>query len=359
MSKRRAKGEGSIFKEKTTDYWVAEITLPNGRKRRKRSRQQQVVQDWLLDQRKAVVDNVFLVDERITVGDYLDYFMSNVAAHTLAPSTIHSYSYLIRDHIRPEIGRVRLANLRPAHLQSLYSSKLNSGLSKRTVQYIHAILRRSLNEALRSGLIIRNPTDAVTPPRPTKKPPQTLSADEVNVFLKSVEDHHWYPIYLLAITTGMRKGEILGMQWEDVDLEHGTINVKRTLVDIQGSATLGKPKSATAKRSISLSGKAVEALRQRRLEEGFVFTTSTGRPISQRNLTRHFHASLEKAGLKRMRFHDLRHTAATLLLQANIHPKIVQEMLGHSTIVLTLDTYSHVIPGLHDEAASEMDRILE
>jgi len=157
----------------------------------------------------------------------------------------------------------------------------------------------------------------------------------------------------------MRKGEILGLQWEDVDLEHGVINVQRTLVDIQGNVMLGEPKSATAKRSISLSDKASEVLRQRQLDEGFVFTTSTGRPISQRNLTRHFHGSLEKAGLKRMRFHDLRHTAATLLLQANIHPKIVQEMLGHSTIVLTLDTYSHVIPGLQDEAASEMDRILE
>jgi len=343
MAKRRAKGEGSIFREKTTGYWVAEITLPNGKKRRKRSKQQKVVKEWLLDQRKAVVDNIFLNDERITVADYLDRFMSEVAAHTLAPSTIRSYSYLIRDHIQPEIGRVRLIDLRPEQLQSLYSLKLNAGLSKRTVQYIHAILRRSLNKALRSGLIIRNSTDAVTPPRPVKKPPQTLSADEVNVFLKSVEDHHWYPIYLLAITTGMRKGEILGLQWEDVDLK----------------VMLGEPKSATAKRNISWSVKAIEALRQRKLDEGFVFTTSTGRPISQRNLTRHFHASLEKAGLKRMRFHDLRHTAATLLLQANVHPKIVQEMLGHSTIVLTLDTYSHVIPGLQDGAASEMDRILE
>jgi len=359
MAKRRAKGEGSIFREKTTGYWVAEITLPNGKKRRKRSKQQKVVKEWLLDQRKAVVDNIFLNDERITVADYLDRFMSEVAAHTLAPSTIRSYSYLIRDHIQPEIGRVRLIDLRPEQLQSLYSLKLNAGLSKRTVQYIHAILRRSLNEALRSGLIIRNPTDAVTPPRPAKKPPQTLSADEVNVFLKSVEDHHWYPIYILAITTGMRKSEILGLQWGDVDLERGVINVQRTLVDIQGKVMLGEPKSATAKRNISWSVKAIEALRQRKLDEGFVFTTSTGRPISQRNLTRHFHASLEKAGLKRMRFHDLRHTAATLLLQANVHPKIVQEMLGHSTIVLTLDTYSHVIPGLQDGAASEMDRILE
>jgi len=121
VASRRAKGEGSVFREKSTGYWVAEITLPNGKKRRKRSKQQQVVKKWLLDQRKAVIDNVFLNDERITVADYLDRFMSEVAAHTLAPSTIRSYNYLIRDHIQSEIGRVRLVDLRPNQLQFLYS----------------------------------------------------------------------------------------------------------------------------------------------------------------------------------------------------------------------------------------------
>jgi len=162
--------------------------------------------------------------------------------------------------------------------------------------------------------------------------------------------------------TGMRKGEILGLHWEDVNLENNVISIKHTLVSIQGRSMMEQPKSDAARRTIALPEMVSEVLKEYQLEtgkdEGLVFTTSTDRPISQRNLTRHFHAALANAGLKKIRFHDLRHTAATLLLQAKVHPKVVQEMLGHSTIVLTLDTYSHVIPGIQEEAASEMDRIL-
>ncbi len=161
----------------------------------------------MLEQRKTIQNNLLIDDERLTLGDYLDRFMNEVAVHSLAPSTIRSYNYLIRDHINPEIGYIKLVKLRPDHLQALYSKKLNAGLSKRTVQYIHSIIRRSLNQAVKWGLIYRNPTDAVTPPRPKKEPPRILSADQAKRFLESVEDHPWYPIYLLAITTGMRKGE--------------------------------------------------------------------------------------------------------------------------------------------------------
>jgi integrase len=361
VAKKRARGEGSIFKEASTGYWCAKITLPDGQTKRKRARSQQIVRDWLLEQRKAVKENLLLKDEQITLGAYLDRFMDDVAAHTLAPSTIRSYSYLIRDHIRPEIGNIKLVNLRPDHLQSLYSEKLNVGLSKRTVQYIHSIIRRSLNQALRWGLIYRNPTDAVTAQRQKRNAPSTLSVDEAKKFLESVRSHRWYPIYLLAIMTGMRKGEILGLHWEDVDLENRSISIKHTLVTIQGRTMMSRPKSDAARRTIALPEIVSEELRVYQLEtnkkEGLVFTTSTDRPISQRNLTRHLHAALANAGLQRIRFHDLRHTAATLLLQAKVHPKVVQEMLGHSTIVLTLDTYSHVIPGIQEEAASEMDRL--
>jgi len=360
MAKRRARGEGSIFKEASTDYWRAYVTLPDGSRKYKRSKSQQVVKDWLLQQRQAMRDSLLLSDERLTIGDYLDRFMSDVAAHTLAPSTIRSYSYLIRDHIVPEIGRIRLANLRPDHLQSLYSKKLKAGLSRRTVQYIHAIIRRSLNEAVRWGLIHRNPTDAVTPPRPKKAPPQTLSIEQAKLYLKSVEEHHYFPIYMLAIMNGMRKGELLGLHWEDVDLDDETISIKHALITIQGKSHIGEPKSSTAKRTIAIPEVICTALREYDSDkEGLVFKTPSGKPISQRNLTRHFHKSLESIGCEKMPFHNLRHTAATILLQAKVHPKIVQEMLGHSTITLTLDTYSHVIPGIQKEAADSMDRLFK
>ncbi len=196
--------------------------------------------------------------------------------------------------------------------------------------------------------------------RPKRHPPQTLSAEQAKLFLKSIEEHRWYPIYVLAILTGMRKGEILGLHWEDIDLKNGAANIKHTLVTVQGRSFLSQPKSENARRTITLPNTVIEVLQEKKLasgNEGLVFTTSTGRPVSQRNLTRHFHSALENLGLPRIRFHDLRHTAATLLLKANVHPKVVQDMLGHSSVVLTLDTYSHVIPGMQDEAAEEMDKI--
>jgi integrase len=360
VAKRRAKGEGSIYRENSGD-WIAQITLPGGERKRKRSKSQQVVRDWLLEQRKAIQKNLIVRNERITVAEHLDRFMEVVAAHSLRPSTLRSYNYLIRDHIKPEIGHIRLIALGPDHLQTLYSKKIKAGLSNRTVQYIHAVIRRALNQAVKWGLIYRNPTDAVTAPKVQKKPPQTLSEDQVKEFLASVEEHSLYPLYELAITTGMRKGELLGLQWKDVDLKQGRINVTRTLVTIQGRTHLAEPKSERAKRTITLPEYAASALREHQLatdrDDGFVFTSSVGTPISQRNLTRHFHSALSKLGLPRLRFHDLRHTAATLLLKDNVHPKIVQEKLGHSTITLTLDTYSHVIPGVQDEAAKSMDKL--
>lgn len=356
MATRRAKGEGSIFKE-TTGFWCAKIILPDGTEKRKRSKSQKIVREWLQEQRQAIQTNLLPRDETTRFGEYLNRFVGTVVVNTLAPSTIRSYRYLIRDHIKPELGQLRLAELSPQHLQNLYSSKLDSGLSKRTVQYIHAIIRRSLNQAVRWGLIFRNPTDAVSPPRPKRIPPKTLSADQAKLFLESVKDHPYYAMYLLAITTGMRKGEILGLQWEDVDIEGKSISVRHALIDVQGAIHLGQPKSDTAKRTIALPATVCLALKKIEESRGYVFKTANENPISQRNLTRHFHKALEKAGLPRTSFHTLRHTAASILLQANVHPKIVQEMLGHSTITLTLDTYSHVIPGHHEEAAEEMEKI--
>jgi integrase len=354
--KRRAKGEGSIFKEKS-GYWRAVITFPDGSRKYKRAKRQSVVREWLQEQRQSIQRNVLLKDDKVLFGDYLDHLI-DAFTPTLAPSTVESYQRLIRIHIKPELGHMRLVKLRPDHLQALYSRKLDAGLSNRTVQYIHAVIRRSLSQAAKWGLLHHNPTNAVVAPVAKREPPPTLSAEQAKLFLESVEGHRYYPVYFLAITTGLRKGELLGLQVEDVDLKRNKLQVKHTQVDIQGKTHLGQPKSAAAKRTITLADNACEAIKEHCSKgEGYVFTSSAGTPLSQRNLSRHFHRTLEKLGLPNMPFHALRHTAATLLLQANVHPRLVQEMLGHSTIVLTLDTYSHVIPGHHDEAADEMERI--
>ena len=358
MAKRRAKGEGSIFREKT-GYWCAEITLTDGKKKRKRSKSQSIVRDWLLEQRGSIKSNLLLPDENLLFGEFLDRFLTDVAEPTLKPKTVYSYEWLIRKHIKPNLGHIPITKVRPDHLQTLYKKKQDEGLSKRSVQHMHAVIRRSLNVALSWGLIYRNPCSLVTAPTPDRIPPTTLTADQSKIFLKSVELHQWYPIYVLALTTGMRMGEILGLYWEDIDLDKGTLSIKRTIQLYNGRPLLGEPKTKASRRTISLTNYAKSVLNTIERTEGLVFTTRHKTPINQSNLYRHFRNAIKKAGLPTMRFHDLRHTAATLLLKENVHPKIVQEMLGHSSISLTLDTYSHILPDIQKEATEKMDRIFE
>ncbi len=357
---RRSKGEGSIFWSRSEKTWVGKFTLPDGREVRKRNKDRKVVDDWLFETRKAARENKPLIDEKTTLGEYLDRFIDEVASPTLKPSTIRSYRYLIDSHIKPSLGNVKLSSLKPEQIQRLYYDKLDEGLSPRTVQYIHSVLRRALNQAVTWGNIYHNPTDAVVAPRPKKQVPVTLTEEQVRKLLRAVEQHAYYPIYILALH-GMRKGEILGLRRDSVDLESGTISVTQTLVTIQGKQSFGSPKSKAAKRKIVLSQAAVDALRDYQLvgDSELFFTTSVGTPISQRNLTRHFHATLEKIGLPKIPFHNLRHTTATLLLEKNTHPSVVQSLLGHSSIVLTLDTYSHVLPTLHEETANKLEDIFK
>ena len=185
MARRRSNHEGTIFFDKAKGLWTAEVYV-DGKKKRKTNRHQQVVRDWLLTQRNALRQGVYIQDDRLTVSGLLDRYVEDVATHTLKPKTLDSYKYLIDFHIKPEIGHIRLTLLRPDHLQTLYSRKLESGLSKRTVQYIHAVVRRALNFAVKWSLIVRNPTDAVSPPTPEKKPPETLTVDQINTFLETV-----------------------------------------------------------------------------------------------------------------------------------------------------------------------------
>ena len=350
MAKRRAKGEGTIFKEGTSGYWCAEITLPDGSRRRKRSKRQQVVRDWLLKQRQYLKKNIFLPAEKIRFSIFLDRFLEDVAEPTLKPKTVSAYRWLINSHIKPNLGYLTLNDLRPDHLQTLYKKKLDEGLSKRTVQHMHAVIRRSLNQALKWDLIYRNPALLVTAPTPDKQPPNTFTREQARHFLDSVLDHRWYSLYVLAITTGMRRGEILGLTWEAVDFEQGILSIHHTVQYMDGRIIEGEPKTSGSRRTIAMPDYTATALKEHQentgKNEGLVYTTSSGRPVSGRNVIRHFHAALEQAGLPRMRFHDLRHTAATLLLKENVHPKVVQEMLGHSTISLTLDTYSHILPDM-------------
>ena len=293
----------------------------------------------------------------------MDRWFTDVAAHTLRPKTLESYEGMIRLHIKPDIGHVKLTSLRADHLQALYSKKLADGYSRRTVHYIHAIISRALSQAERWGLVPRNVARLAQPPSIQTPPPTFLTSEQVKQFLDAVKDKRFYPLYVLAISTGMRKGELLGLYWEDVDFFTRTVHVRHAAQELVGKGVIiVEPKSEKSKRSIPAPGITMDVLWEYREKtghtSGLVFRTKNGNPFRPRNFDREFKENLQLSGLPDMRFHDLRHTAASLMLTAGVHPKVVQEMLGHSQINLTLDTYSHILPVIQREAADKMDAIL-
>lgn len=358
--KRRSRGEGSIYYLDSKGLWVAKITLPDGSRRVKYNKTQKVVRDWLTLTKNEIRQGMLPKDEMITVAEFLKNYMDTVGKHNLRPKTIETYDSLLRLHILPSLGRIKLVQLRPDHLQTLYSNKLDSGLSKRTVQFIHSILHRALDQAFRWGFVFRNVADLVKAPTPTRAKFTALTPDQVHTFLDSVRGHRFYLIYVLAIYGSFREGEILAIHKEDCDTKKGTISVKYSLSTQKGGLKITEPKTEKSRRTVILPKTALDALKHhlKHVDSGLIFTTSTGKPISPRNLVRHFKGAIRKAGLPDMRFYDLRHTSASLLLAAGTNPKLVQERLGHSQISLTLDTYSHVLPGLQEKVAEDMERIL-
>lgn len=362
--KRRAHGEGSIYYWNEKSLWVGQVILPSGKKRVKYTKTQKEAKDWLHAQKEAVKSGNWVVQDNIILNDYLDRYLTDVAAHTLRPKTIEAYESLIRMHIKPELGLIKLSALRPDQVQNLYSVKLNSGLSHRTVQFIHSILHKSLDQALRWGLVNRNVADLVDPPSVKHPTPKTYTSDQVKQLLTSSRDNRMYPILALAVSCGLREGEVLGVYYEDIDWETNTIHVNHAVQYLIGKGlTITEPKTDKAKRTVSVPDFVMQALKEhcegQNINQGLIFKTSHGTPFSPRNLIRYFKAALEEAGLPEIRFHDLRHTAATLLLTAGVHPKVVQEMLGHSQINLTLDTYSHVLPSMQNEASQKMNEMLK
>jgi integrase len=277
-------------------------------------------------------------------------------------------------HIVPALGRIKLKTLSPAHLQGFYRERLNSGLSSRTVQYLHALLHKALKQALRWELVPRNVATAVDPPRLHREEIQPLSPTQARAFLAAAREDRLEALYVLAIHCGLRQGELLGLRWEDIDLEAGTLQVRRTLTAAKGERTFTVPKTVKSRRKVKLTAGAIDALirhKQRQIEErehlaglwqaqGLIFASGVGTPINRHNLLhRSFKPLLEKAGLPHsVRFHDLRHTCATLLLGKSVHPKLVQELLGHSNVSITLDTYSHILPGMSNYAATVMNDTL-
>jgi integrase len=319
------------------------------------------------------VEGIVYDDEKMTVGEYLDAWLKGSVLGSIRQSTYDRDAYLVEKHVKPALGRIRLKNLSSAHVQGFYRDRLDSGLSASTVHKIHTVLHKALTRAVAWQMVPRNVSDAVEPPRPAPREMCPLSPVEARKLLEAAQGDRLEALYVLAVHTGMRQGELLALKWQDVDLENATVSVRRTLTRSGGRYSLGEPKTKKSRRSIRLTVRAADALGQhleRQLSEmqmlgdayadqGLVFTTDTGAPVNPSNLRRRSFAHLlRKANLPHIRFHDLRHTCATLLLSKGTHPKFVQELLGHATVAITLDTYSHVMPGMGDQTARAMQDAL-
>lgn len=369
-SKRRSRGEGSIGR-RSDGLWMARITLPSGKRKTKYGKTQKEVRDWLSEMQTANRQGTWSDSQNVTVGAFLERYLADVVAHTLRPKTQESYNLLTRKHLIPELGNIRLLALRPSHLQSFYSAKLAEEYSKRTVQYLHSILHKALSQAVRWDMVPRNVADSVDAPRPSKTIPALLTEAQALSFLDGLKDDPLYPLWLTLFSTGMRKGEVLGLRWMDVDLDQAVIHVTQTAGTVHKKGTvISEPKTEQSKRSIILPSQLVVALKAHKestkryqgfeafVDQDLVFSTKRGTPFGSRNLLKYFQEALEAQGLPKVSIHSLRHLHATLLLKAGLHPKIVQSRLGHSDIGQTMNTYSHVIAGMDDKAAEEVSRML-
>ena len=304
------------------------------------------------------------------LADYLERWLKEYVWPNLAPRTAESYEHIARHYISPYLGNYELVNLKPEHLQQFYSGELAGGLSPQTVRHHHTMLHKALQDAVEWGLVIRNVADAVSPPHTQQHEMQTWNEDEIMLFLDASKSTPYYEIFYLALFTGMRRSELLALRWQDIDSILGQIYVNRSVHVLKGSQVhFRTPKTAKGRRTIALTpstllilanyrkGKEVEALLLDRPipDSDLLFGDLEGKLVLPSTLTHAWSRMVKKAGLKRIRLHDARHTHASIMLKQGIHPKIVQERLGHSSIVITLDTYSHVAPGLQQAAANTFD----
>ncbi len=313
----------------------------------------------------------FIRPGRTTLREYLEKWLSEYVKPNLSPRGFERYQGIVIHYFIPEMGNIILTQLKPEHIQKHYISMFNKGLTAGTVRYHHAVIHKALQTAIKWGLLNHNAVEGADVPHSRQNEMQTWDEYEVNRFLETTRGSHYYALFHTALFTGMRRSELLALQWRDIDLHQ--IHVNRSLHQLRdGSYVFTPPKSAKSRRTVALSPSSVLTLTEhkekqqgmrgmlgtRLKNDDLVFSTPDGKPLRPNTVTRAWATLAAKAGVKPIRLHDARHSHASLMLKQGVHPKIVQERLGHSSIQITLDTYSHVAPGLQQAAAESFDRLL-
>ncbi len=364
---RRGRGEGTI-RERKPGLWAGEVSLgtgPDGKRARK-TVYGATKREVMVKMREAMASAARgpIAAGKVTLGEYLARWIRDAVKPNLRPTTIDSYERLVRLHITPRIGHLPMKKVDAPTLQALYALVPTPRLR----ELVHAVLHSALRQAVRWRLLEHNPVDAVDKPRVERREMTVWNEQQALRFLAAIDGDRLEAFYILALSSALRLGELLGLHWIDVDLGRATLAVRRQLTEIAGKLTLEPPKTKSARRVVALPALAVAALREHRqqmLKEGhataaYVFVDTEGGPLRRSNLRRRSWAPLlAKAEVPVIRIHDLRHTSTTLLLAAGVNAKVAQERLGHSRISTTLDTYTHVLPTMQAEAAAELDAVLK
>ena len=364
--KRRSQGEGSVFQRKD-GRWVMQIWLGDKYKQVYVKSEKEGIKK-LREAQRELEQGILPTGPDQTLKQYIEYWLEEVHKPTIRLSSYVKYRKIINSYIIPILGDMKLQKLTPQHINSFYRQKEKDGLQSSTINTIHGVLHRALDNAVKWGYIARNVCDSVSPPRIVKHEIKPLTMEQASKLLEVARGQRLEMLLTLALTTGMRRGELLALRWSDVDLESGNIQVRRT-VDIipKHGYVENEPKTARSRRMIVLAPFAVDMLKQHHVqqlelrlkagsnwqEKNLVFTGLHGSYLNPNHLPEMMEKVLTEAGLPHIRFHDLRHSAATLLLSMGVHLKVVQEILGHSNISMTADTYSHVLPSMQQEAVGK------
>ncbi len=365
---RRGRGEGSIY-QRSDGLWVATISVgygTNGKRRRKTvyGKTKGESQEKLRKVAGEVAAGRPIEAQKITIANHLDRWLRAIK-QSVAPATHDRYESSIKHQLKPQIGGIRLAKLEPAHVEQLYLDLRDAGCSPRSIQLAGITLGAALKHAVRVRLIPFNPAQGIAKPRVPRKELSVWNSDQVAVFLKATEGDRLHAMYVVELASGLRQGELFALEWPDIDFDKCRLTVSRSLEELRGKVRIKEPKTGRG-RQIVMPRFSMKALREHRksmLAEGniagAVFCAPEGGHLRKGNVYRRsFMPLVKSAGVPKIRFHDLRHTHATLLLLAGENVKVVSERLGHANVKVTLDTYAHVLPSMQKAAADKLQRLL-
>jgi integrase len=377
MTGRRGNHEGSIYRRASDQRWVGQLLLGHdalGRPIRKfvTAKTRSEVAQKLKQLRREFDDGLLVADTSLQVGELFERWFEDVLRHQVALSTLSNYRTVTMHHIVPALGKKKIADLTVSDIDRLLSSKIDAGLSISTVRRMRAVFSQCLDQGIRWGVVSRNVASLSRSPRETRKEGRTLSPEQAKHFLDFLKGHHNEALYAVMLSTGLRRGEALGLMWKDFDRETGVLQIRRQLKREGGVLVTSDTKTAKSRRAVNLPTPRLKVLllhERRQLDEkeilgtawietGFIFTSTVGTPIDPRNFYREFTAICRNAGLGDWHPHELRHSAASLMLAQGVKLQVVSQVLGHASIRMTADVYGHILDPDRKEAAEAMGSLL-